>query len=43
MRSSFVRDAFPRQPQLAFVQATSSSPNISIALSSETGVLVDFF
>ena len=35
IRSSFVLDAFPCQPQLGFVQARSSFPNIFMASTSD--------
>jgi hypothetical protein len=43
IRRSLVLDAFPRQPQLGFVQESSSFPNIFIASASESDALSHFF
>ena len=43
IRTSFVLDAFPCQPQLASEQDNSSSPNNFIALASESDTLPHFF
>jgi len=43
IRRSFVLEALPCHPQVGLVQESSSSPNISIASSSESDRLVHFF
>jgi hypothetical protein len=43
IRRTLVLDAFPRQPQLGFVQERSSFANIFIASASERDTLPHFF